>query len=477
MKELPMPDASSSRVPADLAGLRRRLDGDALAPGDSAWDASRQAWNLVADQHPALVVLAESANDVATAVRFAREHDLQVAPQSTGHGAPPMADLGDALLLRTARMAAVTVDPDAATATTGAGARWGEVCGPAAEHGLACLHGSSGTVGVAGYTLSGGLGWLARSRGFACNSVRSMEVVTADGEIRTIGPDSEPDLFWALRGGGGTHAIVTSFEHELVMLPEAHAGSLMWPIEKAGEVAHAWREWAESAPDELATTLKLLRFPPFPEIPEPLRGRALVSVTLVFSGDAAAGEELAATMRAVGEPYMDTVATVPAPALATVAGDPEDPVPGLTAGVLLESLDAEAVDVFVELAGPDADVPLIFLELRRLGGALERSSPDHGARDTAGGGYLMNGVGAMMSPELGVAIREVLAGAERRMAPWAADHYLLAFAEQREDLRSSFTPEVADRLERIKADYDPDGLILANHSDGCAPAPPGPHGG
>ncbi|HET6832121.1 MAG TPA: FAD-binding protein [Solirubrobacterales bacterium] len=461
-----MPDVSSNGVPAaDLDALRQRLDGDVLVPGDAAWDAGRQAWNLVADQHPALVVLAESADDVAAAVRFAREHELQVAPQSTGHGAPPLAELDDALLLRTARMADVAIDSGAGTATTGAGAKWGDVCGPAAEHGLACLHGSSGTVGVAGYTLSGGLGWLARSRGFACNSVRSMEVVTADGEIRRVGPEAEPELFWALRGGGGTHAIVTSFEHGLVELSEAYAGSLMWPIEMASEVAHAWRDWAEGAPDELATTLKLLRFPPFPEIPEPLRGRALVATTFVYSGDSAAGEELAAPMRAVGEPYLDTVATVPAPALAAIAGDPEDPVPGLTAGILLESLDADAVDAYVELAGPEADVPLIFLELRRLGGALERSSPDHGALDTAGAGYLLNGVGAMMSPELGLAIRDVLAGVEARMAPWATGHSLLAFSDQREDLRSCFPPDVADRLERVKADYDPDRLILANHSD------------
>jgi FAD/FMN-containing dehydrogenase len=460
-----MGDGGAELNASDLDGMRARLDGDALAPGDPAWDASRQAWNLVAEQHPALVVLAASASDVAEALRFARDHGLRVAPQSTGHGAAPMAGLGDALLLRTGRMAGVAIDAGAGVATVGAGAKWGEVCGPAAEHGLACLHGSSGTVGVAGYTLGGGLGWLARSRGFACNSVRSMEVVTADGEIRRAGPDSEPDLFWALRGGGGTHAIVTSFEHGLVELAEAYAGSLMWPIERAAEVAQAWRQWAEGLPDELSTTLKLLRFPPLPHIPEPLRGRALVAVTLVHAGDAAAGEELLAPIRALGEPYMDTVAAVPAPALATIAGDPEDPVPALTAGLLLESLDADAVDAYVELAGPDVDVPLIFLELRRLGGALDRSSPDHGALDTAGAGYLLNGVGAMMSPELGEAVGAVLAGVQERMAPWAARHSLLGFSEHRDDLRSCYPPSVADRLERVKAEYDPDGLILANHSD------------
>jgi FAD/FMN-containing dehydrogenase len=461
-----MAEASSNPIPpADLDALRGRLEGDALQNGDSAWDAARQAWNLVAEQAPALIVMATSANDVAESVRFARDHDLHVAPQGTGHGAAPLGDLGAALLLRTSRLADVAIDAEAAVATIGAGAKWGDVCGPAAEHGLACLHGSSGTVGVAGYTLGGGLGWLARSRGFACNSVRSMEVVTADGEIRRVGVDSEPELFWALRGGGGTHAIVTSFDHGLVALAEAYAGSLMWPIEQAAEVAHAWREWSEALPDELSTTLKLLRFPPLPHIPDPLRGRALVATTLVHAGDPAAGEELLAPMRALGEPYLDTVAAVPAPALATIAGDPEDPVPALAAGLLLESLDRDAVDAYVELAGPDVDVPLIFLEIRRLGGALNRSSPDHGALDTAGAEYLLNAVGMAMGPEAAAAVHATAEGIERRMEPWTVEHSLPTFAEHKQELRSCYPAPVADRLERVKADYDPDRLILANHRD------------
>jgi FAD/FMN-containing dehydrogenase len=462
-----MADGSSpAAIPDDdLDGLRGLLDGDALVSGDSSWDAGRQAWNLVAQQDPALIVFAESSGDVAATLAFAREHGLRVAPQSTGHGAAPLGDLGGAVLLRTSRMTSVAVDPAAQVASIGAGAKWSDVVGPAAEHGLAALHGSSGTVGVAGYTVSGGLGWLARSRGFACNSVRGMEVVTADGEIKRVDADSDPDLFWALRGGGGTHAVVTSFDHGLVAMREAFAGSLMWPIERAREVSQAWREWMASAPDELSATLKLVRFPPFPHIPDPLRGRALVAITFVYAGDAADGEELLAPIRALGEPYMEMVDTVPAPALSSIAGDPEDPVPGGGAGLLLETLDEDAIDAYVELAGPDTDVPLIFLELRRLGGALDRSDPAHGALDTAGADYLLYGVGAVMSPEVGEAIKALFGRVEERMAPWTAEHSLLAFAEQRSDLRGCFPDAVAERLERIKAERDPAGLILASHSD------------
>lgn len=463
-----MADGSNSAAITDddLDGLRGALEGDALVSGDSAWDAGRQAWNLIAEQDPALIVHAESAADVAATMTFARDHDLRVAPQSTGHGAAPMPDLGGAILLRTSRMASVSIDPGAQVATIGAGAKWADVLGPAAEHGLAALHGSSGTVGVAGYTLSGGLGWLARSRGFACNSVRGMEAVTADGEIRRVDADTDPDLFWALRGGGGTHAVVTSFDHGLVEMREAFAGSLMWPIERAREISQAWREWVAGAPDELSATQKLVRFPPFPQVPDPLRGRALVAITFVYAGDAAEGEDLLAPIRALGEPYLEHVDTVPAPALGSLAGDPEDPVPGGGAGYLLETLDEDAIDAYVEIAGPDTDVPLIHLELRRLGGALDRSDPAHGALDIAGADYLLYGVGAVMSPEVGEAIKALFSRIEERMAPWTADHALLAFAEQRPDLSSCFPAATAERLERLKSERDPDGLILANHGDG-----------
>lgn len=450
---------------ADLAGLRAALDGDALLSGDSAWDAGRQAWNLIAQQDPAMIVMAESAADVSATLAFAADHGLRVAPQGTGHGASSMSDLADAILLRTSRMTGVTIDADARAAAVAAGAKWLDVVGPAAEHGLAALHGSSGTVGVAGYTLSGGLGWLARSRGFACNSVRSMEAVTADGEIRTISAESDPDLFWALRGGGGSHAIVTSFELGLVELSQAFAGSLMWPIERASEVARAWREWAAAAPEELSVTLKLLRFPPLPDIPDPLRGRALVAATFVWAGDPGEGDELIAPMRALGDVYLDTADTVPMPALATIAGDPQDPVPGGGAGYLLETLDEDGIDAYVELAGPDTDIPLTSFELRRLGGELDRSDPANGALDTADADYVLYGVGAVMSPEVGEAIKAFFGRVEDRMAPWTAEQALLGFAEQRPGLASCFPPAIAERLTKIKSERDPSGLILGNHTD------------
>jgi FAD/FMN-containing dehydrogenase len=248
----------------DLASVRGAIAGEALLADDPGWDAARQPWNLLAEQRPAVVGIPASAGDVAALVGFAGARGLRVAPQGTGHGSASLRALDGAMLLRTTRLNDVEIDVDARRARAGAGCMWGDVVAAAAPHGLVALHGSSGTVGVAGYTLTGGLGWLARSRGFACNSVTALEVVTAAGERAEVTAAGDPELFWALRGGGGGSGIVTALEFELFELREVYAGSLMWPIELAQTIAQAWREWTKTVPEELTSTLKLARFPPFP---------------------------------------------------------------------------------------------------------------------------------------------------------------------------------------------------------------------
>lgn len=450
----------------DVSGLRDEIDGDVVLPGDAAYEPSRLAWNLAADQRPAAVVMVESADDVAAAVRFAAGRGVRVAPQGTGHGAGPMPDLSGSILLKTVRMAEASIDAGAETARAEAGAKWSDVVGPAAGHGLATMHGSTGTVGLVGYHVGGGHAWVGRSQGWACNSVRSFEVVTADGERRTASADSEPELFWALRGGGGSHAIVTAVEVELFAMTSAFAGGLLWEIERAAEVAAAWRDMTTAAPEELASTLKLVRFPPFPEVPEPLRGRALVGVTFAFRGSAAEGEELIAPLRAVAEPYLDQVGEVPAPALASIAGDPEDPVPGITYGAPLDSLGDDALDAYVELAGPEADVPLIHLEIRHLGGALARGDASHGALDSLDSPYLLGAVGPVPVPEARAGVEATFAAITGRMAPWTSERTLLGFAEQEDGWEGSFPADAAARLAALRDELDPDRLILANHDGG-----------
>ena len=239
------------------------INGTFHTPDDEGFDAARQAWNLAADQRPAAVAYASGVDDVAAAVRMAAERGLRVAVQGTGHAAAPMGDLAGTLLLKTMHMTGLEVDPGARRARVEAGVRWGDVAVAAGEHGLVALHGSSPDVGVVGYSLGGGLGWLARRHGLACNSVVAAEVVTADGELRRVGPDEEPDLFWALRGGGGAFAAVTALEFELVPLTEVYAGWLVWEADAGGEVVHAFREWSRGAPRDITTSLRFLHLPPF----------------------------------------------------------------------------------------------------------------------------------------------------------------------------------------------------------------------
>jgi hypothetical protein len=448
----------------DWSGLDAAIAGDVVQPSDPDWDAARQAWNLAADQHPAVVVRAAARADLAATVRFAGANGLRVAPQSTGHGAPVLGDLSDAILLRTGGLTGVAVDPGARTARVQSGTPWRQVVETAGEHGLACLHGMSGGVGVAGYTLGGGVGWLARREGFSSTHVRSFDVVTADGEERHVDADHEPDLFWALRGGGGTPVIVAALELELFPLREAFAGALLWPMEQASEIVHAYRAWIASAPDSVTSTLKLLRVPPVPEVPEPLRGRQLVAITLVFTGGANEGDELVAPLRATADPYLDTLAMVPATALADVAGDPPGPLPGIGGSMLLDRFTEEAADAYVELAGPGAEIPLVGLEVRHLGGALRHPTADPGAAGAVEEEALVYGVGMPVTPEVGAAIRSTLDAVRARLVPWAAERgTLLTFDEQDPGVRGSLPPDAAERLAGIAARYDPDRRLQANH--------------
>ena len=299
-------------APLDPSALRAQLDGDIVLPDDADWDAARLAWNLAVDQQPAMVALPESAADVAAVVTYAAESNLRVAMQGTGHGAAARGgELSGAILMKMERMRGIEIDAVNRTARVEAGVVWAEVAEAAGAYGLAALAGSSPDVGVVGYTLGGGLSWLGRRYGLAASSVVSVEIVTADGAIRRIDAETDPDLFWAIRGGGGSFGAVTAIEFVLFPVAEVYAGVMLFPIERASEILHAWREWTADMPDDMTTVGRLLQLPPIPDIPEPLRGRSFVGVEAFYLGTEAEGAALVAPIRALG-PEIDTVATIPA---------------------------------------------------------------------------------------------------------------------------------------------------------------------
>jgi hypothetical protein len=232
----------------------------------------------------------------------------------------------------------------------------------------------------------------------AANHVTAVELVTADGRLVRADPESEPDLFWALRGGGGSFAVVTAIEFELFPVAQAYAGTLWYPIERGAEVLHAWRELTHSdLPDELATVGRFVNLPPTPEIPEPVRGKSLAIIEAYHLGNPAHANDLLAPLRAIG-PINDTITTVQMPALTHLHMDPEQPVQAAGEGLMLDHLSASALDAFVEVAGAHAQFPLVSIELRHLGGELRRTRPEHGALVSIDADYAMNPSGWYLHP-------------------------------------------------------------------------------
>ncbi len=444
------------------------LNGAELVkPGEEGWDAARAAWNLAVDQGPAMVARPGDADEVAAVVNYARENGLRVAVQAEGHGAGALAGLGeDTLLLKTGRMTGAEVDAENRRARVAAAAKWRDVSALASPQGLAALSGSSAEVGVVGYTLGGGHGWLARKHGLACNSVLAAELVTADGKLVRADREHEPELFWALRGGGGNFGAVTALELELYPVPELYAGMLAWPWERTAEVLHAWREWAAGLPAEIGTWARILQVPPLPDIPEPVRGRQLVVVEVAHLGAEDAGSELLRPLREL-DPELDTVAPAPPESLGYLHMDPEDPVPFAGNGQLLDELPAAAVDAVVEAAGPGSGSPLLSLELRLLGGALAEAAPDAGALARLDHAFLTLAVGMIMDPEMGSAVYRQIDTVAKALQPWDSGVKYANFIDIPIDSRLCYPPETFDRLQLVKERYDPGDLFRANH-----PIPP-----
>jgi FAD/FMN-containing dehydrogenase len=434
-----------------------------LVAGDPGWDAARQPFNLAARQVPSALALPESEREVLEAVRFAADAGLRVAPQTTGHNAGPLApSLDGAMLLRTSRLRDVEIDPARRRARVGGGALWDDVVPAAYEHGLAALHGSSPTVGVAGYSLGGGIGWLARSHGLQTNSLTAAELVTAAGELVRVDEDHEPELFDALRGGGGNFGVVTALEFDLYPVQHAYAGWLAWDWHQAEPVLKRWSDWAAEAPSAATTSARILRLPPAPELPDALRGRALVAIDGAVLGNLREAKRLIRPLREL-RPEIDTFGTVPATALARLHMDPETPLAALTDDRLLSALPPEAVEAFVRAAGPESDSTLTIAELRQLGGALARTPERHGVLPRLEGSFLLfacaipNGTGTAVAGRV---------HAERLTAaldPWSSGRRYQNFAERPVGPECFFGPEVRKRLAAIKAKLDPDGLFQANH--------------
>ncbi|HEX6236389.1 MAG TPA: FAD-binding oxidoreductase [Acidimicrobiales bacterium] len=447
-----------------LESLAATVRGPVLAGDDPRAADEITTFNLAVTHRPAVVVGATSADDVAAAVSWSVERRLPVAVQSTGHG--PVRGADGAVLVTTSRMQSVTVDPVRRTATVAAGARWADVVAATAPHGLAPLSGSSSQVGVVGYTLGGGMGSLAREHGFAADHVHRVELVTADGRVRRVDEHSDPDLFWAVRGGKGNFGIVTSLEFGLVPVSEIYGGSVFFAGGSASAVLHAFRTWAPTLPEQATTSVALMRMPPLEELPEMLRGQFVVALRFAFTGDPDEGQSLLAPMLAAGEVLIAGVGPMPYSQADMIHQDPTEPMPVWERGRLLRELPEEAVETLLAVAGPDVDIPLALVEMRLMGGAMARQPRVPNAVSGRDAAFTLFMVGPLF-PGLEEAVPAVGSAVLDAMTPWLTGTGQLNFlgdALTPEAVAVAWAPEAHRRLLGVKARVDPDNVFCHGHA-------------
>lgn len=437
-----------------------------LTPQDVGFAEACVGFNLAEHHRPDLVARASSPADVVAAVRAGADRGIPVRVQATGHGIGTAMSGG--VLVSTTGMQHIAIDPERRTARVAAGVRWHDVINAAASHGLATLCGSSPTVGVVGYTLGGGMGPMARTFGFASDQVRRLQMVDAGGRVVDVDADSQPELFWALRGGKPDVGIVTEIEFGLVDTPTYYGGTIFYPGGQAQAVLHEFAQWAPTMPESVTTSIALLRLPDTPEVPSPLRGRLSVHLRYVHVGEPARGAELLAPMRAVAAPLIDLVDITPAEAIASVHQDPTEPMPARDEGILLRELPSDAVDALLAVAGPDVDVPLIVVELRLMGGALMRPG-DHdsavGGRDAA---WSLCVIGPY-PPPLHDAVDACSTTVLGALRPWSTGGSLINFqgsATAAAQVRAAWSPAVRERLDIVKRTWDPEGVFRFAYPSG-----------
>ncbi|SHF65516.1 FAD-binding oxidoreductase [Streptoalloteichus hindustanus] len=426
-----------------LNPLHSLLRGRVWLPGDPGFDAARRPWNLAIEQPVAAVVEAADADDVAVLVRHARSAGLAIATQPNGHGATGRTD--GTVLLRTGRLETLEVDPAARRARVGAGVPSGRVQAAAAPYALTGLPGSSPVVSVAGVALGGGLSWFGRAYGWVADSVTAFDIVDSEGRQRHVTAGTDPDLFWALRGGGGDFAVVTALELALHPAPRLYGGRMLWAAEHAPDVMDAYRQITADAPPELTVWLDLLHFP---------GADPVVAIDTTYLGAESEARDLLGLLDRLPVPLSDSRRSMPVSDVGGITAEPTDPGAGLSRGELLSDLG----DTVVKTLLADPIAPLLSLQIRHLGGAFTRPSDSpHGPLTEPYALYLF---GIPTDPATAEAVQDkqaALAGA----LP-VSGRKPFTYLNPGESAADAFTPAVMDRLRAIKRRHDPNNLFRSN---------------
>jgi len=458
-------DRDVQQLPSDdVAALAAQVSGGVLTAADAGYDDARKVWNATVDRRPALIARCLTESDVEAAVRFAAARRMLLSVRSGGHHIAGNAVAEGGLMIDLSAMKTVTVDPDARTARVGAGALLADVDRATQAHGLAVPLGINSTTGVAGLTLGGGFGWLTRRHGMTVDNLLGATVVTADGTVHVVSATSEPDLFWALRGGGGNFGVVTSFEFRLHPVgPELYAGLVVYPFAQARGVLRAWRDFNVTAPDELSVWAVLRKAPPLPFLPTSAHGTDVVVLPLVHSGDVESGARAAAPVLGFGEPIASHLGPMPYAGFQTAF----DPL--LTAGGRnywksnnFSALGDDAIDVIIDAAaqspGPECEI-----FVAQLGGAMARVAPDATAFVGRDAHYIMNVHGRWSDPRDDDKVRSWARRSFAAAAPHATGSGYVNFLTEDEGERVAASYGVNHaRLQALKNRYDPGNVFRMN---------------
>ena len=454
-----------------LAQLKAGFRGEIIKPDDAAYESARKVWNGMIDRRPGVIVRPTGAADVAAAVRFARSHDVLVSVRGGGHNVAGNAVCDDGMVIDLSKMKGIRVDPVHKTVWVQAGAVWADVDHETQAYGLATTGGLVGSTGIAGFTLGGGVGWLMRSYGLACDNLVGAELVTADGRFVRANAGENPDLFWGLRGGGGNFGVVTAFEFRLHEVgPVIYGGLLLYPFERTSDLLRFFGTFTEGAPDALTATFVFVTAPFAPFIPAAFQGQKACGVMFCYNGTQAEGEKAVKALLDFGKPALEMVGPMPYAAFQTMLDEGEPPGHmNYWKSHYLNEIRPEAIE---SLVAHCAEVPSALSEahIQHLGAAVARVPTADTAFPNRRSPYVLNVLGKWTDPRENERNIRWVRSTWDAMRPFATGGIYVNFlGDTTEDaVRASYGEGQYERLAALKAKYDPTNFFRMNHN--IAPA-------
>jgi FAD/FMN-containing dehydrogenase len=452
-----------------VEAFKASLRGELLRPGEAGYEEARKVFNVMVDRHPGMIAQCAGSADIIAAVNFAREHDLLVSVRGGGHHVAGNAVCDGGLVIDLSRMKGLRIDPTRRTARADAGLTWGELNHDLQVFGLGATGGYISITGIPGLTLGGGFGWLVRKHGLAMDNLLSVDIVTADGELRTASPSEHSDLFWGVRGAGANFGVVVSFEFQVHPVGTVLAGPVLYPLERAAEVLRFYREFAATTPDELTSGALLFTLPPAPFLPPEVHGAPVLGIAVCYAGPLEEGQRILRPLREFGPPLADVVEPMPFGA-AQLSADFLWP-PGhhqYWKSSFMPTLSDSAIDMMIDRFS-SVPSPLTVIVLDYLGGAISRVGPDETAFPHRSWPYNFLISSAWANPadsEQNVRwTRDFFAAMEPELAQAVYGNYMYMSDESEKRSRAVYGPHGA-RLAELKAKYDPTNLFRVGHNLG-----------